>query len=67
MRNSLVTLASEYDNNPVAVSLEGFLIEVVSVAEQRGQIVLNLDPEELRATLRQITPGRVGSENRPGE
>ena len=67
LRNDLVTWVSGHDNDPVVVSVQGFLIDVVSVSEERGQLVFGLDPEELAGTLKQIASGQTGPDNRSGE
>jgi hypothetical protein len=64
LRNDLVNWMSGHDNDTVAVSVNGFLIEVVSVTEERGQIVLGLDPDELAGTLTQIVCRQTVPDNR---
>ena len=43
LRNDLITLLSEQDNNAITVSLDGVQVDVDSVATQAGSIVLVLD------------------------
>lgn len=56
LRNDLINLVAERDNDPVAVSVNGTLIDVDSVGYQGGRLVLVLDPDGLRDVLRQIAP-----------
>ena len=58
LRNDLIIKLSEQDNDCVTVDVNGILIDVESVAYDRGNVVLVLDPEELRATLQQVASGR---------
>jgi hypothetical protein len=44
----------------VSVSLNGFLVDVDAVGYSNGQIALKLDPEEMRAVLRQLADGDPG-------
>ena len=63
LRNDVITQLAQWDNDPVSVSLHGFLVDVDAVAYSNGQIVLKLDAEETRAVLRQLADGDPG----PGE
>lgn len=54
LRNDLITLLSEQDNNAVTVSLDGVLVDVDSVAIQAGSIVLVLDLEDLQDALSEL-------------
>jgi hypothetical protein len=58
LRNNLITLLAESDNDTVAVNVNGILIDVDSAAHYRGNIVLVLDPEDLRSTLKQVATGK---------
>ncbi|MEV6600615.1 hypothetical protein AB0M36_27760 [Actinoplanes sp. NPDC051346] len=58
LRNDLIIKLSEQDNECVTVDVNGILVDVDSVAQDRGNIVLVLDPEELRATLTQVASGK---------
>ncbi|GGQ42572.1 hypothetical protein [Couchioplanes azureus] len=58
-RNDLIIKLSEEDNDCVTVDVDGILIDVDSVARDRGNIVLVLDPDELQATLRQRSGGEA--------
>lgn len=53
LRNTLMSLLSERDNDTVTVDIGGLLIDVESVTfdEDRGSIVLILNPDDLRETL----------------
>jgi hypothetical protein len=53
LRNDLIVKLSEKDNDSVAVTINGVLVDVESVATDRGCIVLVLDPDELQAALSQ--------------
>lgn len=57
LRNDLINYLVEQDNDTVTVSLNGLLVDVESVSHARGQIVLILDPEDMRGTLQQIASG----------
>lgn len=59
-RNDLITLLAEQANDPVSVSVSGFMIDVYSVAYVHGHIVLVLDPNEIADTLKQIAAGDSG-------
>jgi hypothetical protein len=63
LRNDLITLLGERDNDPVSVSINGFMVDVESVAYMRGHIVLVLDPDEMSDSLKQLAAGDPG----PGE
>jgi hypothetical protein len=54
---------AQWDNDPVSVSVKGFLVDVDAVAFSNGQIALKLDSEEMRAVLEQLADGDPG----PGE
>lgn len=60
LRNDLITLLAEKDNDPVTVCLNGFMIDVHAITDARGHIVLVLDPEEMADTLKQIAAGDPG-------
>lgn len=51
LRNDLITLLAEKDNNAVTVSINGVLVDVDAVEAQDGSIVLVLDPETCRTHL----------------
>lgn len=61
LRNDLINLLGERDNDTVTVDIGGILVDVDSVATDRGNIVLVLDPEDLRGTLEQVACGRGGT------
>ena len=60
LRNELITYLGEKDNDPVSVSIEGFMVDIASLAKVGKHIVLILDPDELRDTLKQIAAGDSG-------
>ena len=51
LRNDLITLLGQYDNDPVTVDVHGHAVDVTNVREQRGSIVIVLDPEGARAAV----------------
>lgn len=53
LRNDLINLLAERDNDAVTVDVGGILIDIDAVSYDRGNIVLVLDPEELQGTLEQ--------------
>ena len=54
LRNDLITLLGEQDNDPVTVDVGGILVDVAAVTADRGSVVIVCDPEDLRATLDQL-------------
>lgn len=60
LRNNLIAALSERDNDPVTVSVNGFLIDIASVSYLGGHIVLILDPEEMGDVLELIVAGDPG-------
>lgn len=52
LRNDLINYLAQLDNDTVTVNVDGNLIDVDSVAYDRGNIVLILDPEGLQSTQR---------------
>lgn len=60
LRNHLMTLLSEKDNDTVAVDVNGILIDVDAVTIDRGCIVLVLNPEDMQGAL-----GRMSCPDRP--
>jgi hypothetical protein len=55
LRNDLITMLSQHDNDHVTVDVGGILVDVDSVSTDRGSIVLKLDPEELTAVIQKET------------
>lgn len=51
LRNDLINLLSDHDNDPVVVRLGAAAVDVASVASGGGIITLVLDPDELPAAL----------------
>jgi hypothetical protein len=48
LRNDLITLLAQHDNDPVTVAVNGHAIDVENVTEHNGSIVIVLDPEAVR-------------------
>lgn len=61
LRNDLISLLAEKDNDTTTVSVNGILIDIEAVSTERGAIVLILDPEDLQCTLDQVAAGRRGA------
>ena len=59
LRNHLITLLSQSDNNTVTADVNGILIDVDAVTADRGAIVIVLNTEDLSETLREIASGRL--------
>jgi hypothetical protein len=59
LRNDLITLLAQRNNDTVAVDVNGILIDVDAVTADRGNVVLTLNPEDLSDTVRQIASGRL--------
>lgn len=57
LRNDLITLLGEQDNDAVTVDVGGILVDVDAVRNDRGSIVLLLDQEDLRNVLAQVASG----------
>ena len=51
LRNDLITLLAENDNNAVAVDVNGALVDVESVTAREGGMVFVLDPQDLEKAL----------------
>lgn len=51
LRNDLITMLSQHDNDPVTVDVKGILVDVGSVSTDRDTIVIGLDPDDLRSVL----------------
>ena len=45
LRNDLITHLSRHDNDPVAVNVNGVLIDVDAVATEQGHLILVLNPD----------------------
>lgn len=56
LRNDLITLLGEKNNDNVAVRIGGLLVDVDGVASGGGNIELVLDPDDLAAALRTMAP-----------
>ena len=57
LRNSLMTLLAEKDNDTVAVRIGELLIDVAAVANERGCIALILNPDDLQDALKKFDTG----------
>jgi len=66
LRNDLVTYLGEQSNDTVTVDINGILIDVdsVTLATDRGSIVLALDPDDLRSSLERDTGSTSTSNQR---
>lgn len=56
LRNSLMTLLAEKDNNTVTVRIGELLIDVEAVADERECIALIVDPDDLQDALKKVSP-----------
>jgi hypothetical protein len=56
LRNDLITLLGEKNNDNVAVRIGGALVDIDGVAPSAGNIELVLDPDDLSAALRTMAP-----------
>lgn len=56
LRNDLMTRLTDYDNDTVVVTVGGCLVDIALLTYEQGQIVLLLDPEELRKALTHTGP-----------
>jgi hypothetical protein len=61
LRNDLIIMLSEYNNDTVTVNVNGILIDVDSVTTDRDSIVLVLDPEDLQSVLAKVAECNLGS------
>ena len=57
LRNDLITLLSQKDNDTVTVDVGGTLVDIEAVADARGGIALILQPDDLQDTLTRIAAG----------
>jgi hypothetical protein len=60
LRNDLITLLSQYANDPVTVDVNGIFIDVEAVTSERGHVVLVLNPEDAHGTLEQFHRHQAG-------
>jgi hypothetical protein len=54
LRNDLITMLSQHDNDPVTVNVNGIMIDVENVSTDRDSIVIGLDPDDLRSVLASV-------------
>lgn len=54
LRNHLIALLSEKDNDTVTVDLSGILIDIEAVTGDRGCIVLNLNLEDVEEVVHRM-------------
>jgi hypothetical protein len=59
LRNDLITHLSQFDNNAVAVKVDDILIDIVTITEERGCVVLVLEPEDLQGVLERLAGERA--------
>lgn len=57
LRNELIVLLSQHDNDAVTVNVDGVLIDVEAVTVDRGSIVLELDQEDVHSVVRRGPSG----------
>ena len=67
LRNDLITLLSQSDNNTVTADVNGILIDVDAVTVDRGSIVIVLNVEDLSETLWKIASGRLALQHAESE
>lgn len=60
LRNDLINLLAEHDNDIVTVSLKGLLVDVDSVTHARGQIVLTSTPRTCMARCSKLLQEILG-------
>lgn len=54
LRNHLIALLAEKDNDTVTVNVGGILIDIDGVTDDRGCIVLNLDSDDVQNVLHRM-------------
>lgn len=54
LRNNLISLLAEKDNNTVTVKVGDLLIDVEGLADERECIALILNPDDLRDAVQRI-------------
>jgi len=62
LRNDLIVLLSQRDNDTVTVDVNGILIDVDAVTVDRGAIVIVLNAEDLSETLQKTASGHLSPE-----
>lgn len=55
LRNDLINLMAEYDNDNVGIEIDGFFIDVEAVTKEESGIALRVDLENLK----RVRPTRV--------
>lgn len=51
LRNDLITRLSDHDNDTVVVRIGGILVDIESVSDDVGGIVLVLNPDDLQVAF----------------
>jgi hypothetical protein len=59
LRNHLIALLAEKDNDTVTVDLSGVLIDIDAVTGDRDCIVLNLNREDVEEVLHRMASGAM--------
>ena len=54
LRNELFNQASQYNNDPVVIELNGTHVDIETVKYERGCVVLVLSPEDLHVAVTQV-------------
>jgi hypothetical protein len=52
LRNDLIAMLSQHDNNPITADVNGIMIDVEEVTVDRDSIVLILNQEDVTSVLR---------------
>jgi len=67
LRNDLIILLSQRDNDTVTVDVNGILIDVDAVTFDRGTIVIVLNAEDLSETLRKTASCHLSGQRTESE
>lgn len=59
LRDDLINLLAQHDNDTVTVKVNGYLVDVVSVAMEKGSIAIVLDLEVLPKGLSDNAPAHT--------
>lgn len=66
LRNYLIALLAEKDNDTVTVNVSGILVDIDGVTVDRGCIVLDLNPEDVQNVVHQMVSGMPAERTTPG-